>query len=133
MRGKSMNRMVWAGGFTNDKTAHINKEPYRKKCDRCLKPVWISPDKNGWRVLNLDGTKHLCIVKKKKGKSEKINGVNEIRIDCKFCGVPIVLIELSGSGTKKYKAFDPLPPRTFHKCDRITRSAYKRESEAGKS
>jgi hypothetical protein len=127
MRGKSMNRLAWNSGFTNDKTAHCNKEPFKKKCNRCSAVIWMTPSQRGWKALDTDGQEHKC-VKKKEGKASKVNGVLEIRRDCNYCGVPIVLIQLSGSGTKQYKAFDPLPPRTKHRCDRATRSAYQRET-----
>ena len=127
MRGKSMNRLVWASGFTNDRSAHCNKEPYKKTCDRCNKQVWMSPGTKGWRVLNTDGTKHLCAAKAQKSRKSKVAGVSEIKRNCKFCGVPIVLIQLSGSGIKKYKAFDLYPEKIPHKCDRHIRSAFQRE------
>lgn len=130
MRGKSMNRLVWAGGFTNDKGAHCNKEPYKKTCDRCSKQVWMSPDTKGWRVLNTDGTKHLCAAKAKTSRKKKVAGVNEVKRNCKFCGVPIVMIQLSGTGVKRYKAFDLYPEKAPHKCERYIRSAFQREARA---
>ena len=77
---KNVNRLVWANGFTNDKTAYSNKEPYQKTCNKCNKRIWMNPTKSGWSAIDNDGKPHECKLKKKKLKIKK----------CRYCDGPII-------------------------------------------
>ena len=60
MRGRSMNRLAWADGFTNDKRAVKNQEAYMKQCSRCTELIEMRPTKKGWKCCELTGEKHKC-------------------------------------------------------------------------
>ncbi len=83
---KVANRLVWANGFTNDKRAFSNKEPYRKQCNKCRQKIWMSPKDSKWQALNNDGSKHTCKKKPKRAKGRKTK--------CRMCGEDIVFKKL---------------------------------------
>ena len=61
MRGRSMNRMVWANGFTNDKSAYSNAEPYHKSCNSCGSQIEMRPTKKGWKPFDVNDKPHKCM------------------------------------------------------------------------
>ena len=65
---RNQNRLVWASGFTNDKTAHCNQNAYRKSCKRCGKVIRMTPTEKGWKAHDINGLQHKCI----KVKSNKV-------------------------------------------------------------
>ena len=69
MRGRGINRLVWANAFTNDKRAYCNKEPYEKTCNSCNIHIQMRPEKNGWKPFDVNGKPHKCVKKYTKGKA----------------------------------------------------------------
>lgn len=101
----NINRLVWANGFTNDKRAYCNKEPYKKPCKRCKQVIWMTPTQNGWRALESTGEPHRCA---KLTKTKK--RIRKYMKNCNQCSQKIEMVQKKG----KWRAQDPDGKR--HRC-----------------
>jgi len=106
----NINRLIWANGFTNDKTAYSNKEPYKKKCNKCKKTIWLKPVKGGWKPYDLNSKEHECKKPKNKNRGSKGN-VRSFKKKCNHCDKDILLKMIKG----KWKVSDVDGGR--HRCD----------------
>ncbi len=104
----NINRLVWSNGFTNDKRAYSNKDPYKKSCNKCKKTILLIPEANGWKPYDLNNKPHLC----KKAKACRSKKIKSYRKQCKHCERDIVLKMIKG----KWKVLEPNGKR--HRCDK---------------
>lgn len=107
----NVNRLVWSNGFTNDRRAHQNKEPYKKTCNKCGNGIWVTPTKTGWTVVGMNGAKHECKVKKNKVK-RKEGKAKAYEKKCKFCERLVRMKMIAG----KWRVLELDGKR--HRCDR---------------
>lgn len=106
----NVNRLVWNNGFTNDKRAHSNKEPFKRKCRKCKKMIWLKPDRSGWAAYDTNNQPHVC----KKPKKPKNSKPRAYKKQCKHCHKEILMKFNKG----KWQVLETTGER--HRCDSRT-------------